>query len=220
LATGKDENEISKNLNQREKDIARFNMLREQDKDRLHKELQADHQKVLYRETQSGQQEKEHWRQLRMEIEKQAQSIMTEDKLAYQKLAMPLAPKPTVVKNTVLAFIVGGLICVIGQLIMDFSLGLGMTEKEAGAVTASALVFGGALLTGLGLYDELGRFAGAGSIVPISGFANSIAAAALEFKREGFIYGVGARIFTVAGPVIAYGLIVSIFVGLVYYFVK
>lgn len=212
--------EIREKLVTREKYIPQFNTMRQQDKTRLQKELQADHQKVLLWEARSEGEEKEEWRQLRFQIEKQSQLIMAEDKIAYRKLTIPLAPKPTVVKNTVLAFIVGGLICVLGQVIMNYSTSLGMTEKEAGAVTAAALVFGGALLTGLGIYDELGRYAGAGSIVPISGFANSIASAAMEFKQEGFIYGVGFRLFTIAGPVIVYGTVVSIFVGLVYYFAQ
>lgn len=212
--------ELQEKLASRAKYIPQFNTLNQQDKAQLQKELQADHQKVLLREARSTGQEKEQWRQLRFQLEKQVQMIMTEDKIAYQKLTKPLAPRPTVVKNTIMAFIVGGLICVLGQLIMNYSISLGMNEKEAGAVTAAVLVFGGALLTGLGVYDDLGRFAGAGSIVPISGFANSIAASALEFKREGFIYGVGARLFTVAGPVIAYGTVVSIFVGLIYYFAQ
>jgi len=219
LVQRNEEKELQVNLQKREEKISQFSSLSEQDKSRLQKELQADHQKVLMWEAASDMQEKEHWQNLRKQIEQQAQRLMEEDKLAYQKLTKPLMPKPTVVKNTVLAFIVGGLICVLGQLIMNTALNLGLNEKEAGAVTAAVLVFGGALLTGLGIYDELGRFAGAGSIVPITGFANSIASSALEFKREGFIFGVGARLFTVAGPVISYGLVISIFVGLIYYFI-
>lgn len=220
LPNEQDERLIRERLKAREESLPKFQSMRQQDKARLHKEIQADHQKVLFWEAKSPEEEKERWREQRILIEQQAQRIMREDKLAYLKLTTPLAPKPTVVKNTIAAFVVGGLICVIGQVIMNLSLSLGMGVKEAGAVTAASLIFGGALLTGLGIYDELGRFAGAGSIVPISGFANSIASSALEYKSEGFVYGVGARLFTIAGPVLTYGLVVSVLTGLIYYFAQ
>lgn len=106
----------------------------------------------------------------------------------------------------------------IGQIIINlFRLG-GLTVSEASAAATAVLIFLGALLTGLGVYDDIAKFAGAGSIVPVTGFANSIVAPALEFKREGYILGVGARLFTVAGPVLVYGIVTSIIVGLLYFF--
>jgi len=119
-----------------------------------------------------------------------------------------------------MAFLVGGSICVIGQIINNLFLQGGLSIKDAAAATSSFLIFLGAFFTGLGYYDELGKVAGAGSIVPITGFANSIVSSALEFKSDGYISGVGARIFNIAGPILVYGTLVSILVGLVYYFAR
>ncbi|MDD2421189.1 MAG: stage V sporulation protein AC [Heliobacteriaceae bacterium] len=129
-------------------------------------------------------------------------------------------PKPTVLKNAVLAFVVGGLICALGQIMFFSYLSMGLPEQDATSATAGTLVFLGALLTGLGWYDTLGKFAGAGSIVPITGFSNSIVASALEFKREGYIFGVGAKMFIIAGPVLVYGFMTSALIGLTYYLVR
>jgi len=137
----------------------------------------------------------------------------------FQKLMQKNAPKQPIVKNLLWAFFVGGAICVVGQAIQNYLIATwGFTLKEAGAPTASVLVFLGALFTGLGVYDELGKRAGAGSIVPITGFANSIVAPALEFKREGYVFGIGAKMFIIAGPVIVYGLITAVIIGLIRYF--
>lgn len=125
-----------------------------------------------------------------------------------------MTPKPPVLKNILWAFVVGGLICVIGQGLQDFFLSMELQKKDAAAATSITLVFLGAFLTGLGVYDEIGKRAGAGSIVPITGFANSIVACAMEFKREGFVFGIGAKMFVIAGPVIVYGLITAFVVGL------
>ena len=115
------------------------------------------------------------------------------------------------------AFLVGGLICVLGELLHIFYLEhWQMSEDNAAAMVSITLIFMGALLTGFGVYDIIGKFAGAGSIVPISGYANSVTAPALEFKREGFILGVGAKLFTIAGPVLVYGITSSILVGVLY----
>ncbi|MBP1759683.1 MAG: stage sporulation protein [Firmicutes bacterium] len=135
----------------------------------------------------------------------------------YQKLAEQYTPKPTVVKNVVRAFIVGGIICSIGQLFINFFLTLGMSRVEASTAATATMIFLGALLTGLGIYDEIGKFGGAGSIVPVTGFANSIVSPAMEFRREGYVMGVGAKLFTVAGPVLVYGIATSIVVGFVYF---
>ncbi|HEX3011291.1 MAG TPA: stage V sporulation protein AC [Syntrophomonadaceae bacterium] len=133
----------------------------------------------------------------------------------YDALVQRIKPRPPFFKNCVWAFVVGGLICVLGQLIINYSMYAGMKRTDASTVASVVMVFLGALLTGLGKYDELGKRAGAGSIVPITGFANSIVASAMEFKREGYIFGVGARIFTVAGPTLVFGFAVSVLIGLI-----
>lgn len=211
------ENKLKTRYEAREQKIPDYQNMTIQEKNKLQQELQHDHQKVLFREASSQGEEKEYWRQVRLALEEQSQKLKAEEKIAYQRFTKPMIPKQTVVKNTIIAFLVGGLICTIGQIIMNYAMSLGLSQKEAGAVTAGTLVFAGALLTGLGIYDEIGRFAGAGSIVPITGFANSIVSSALEFKREGYVYGVGAHIFTIAGPVLAYGTLVSFLVGIIYY---
>jgi len=135
----------------------------------------------------------------------------------YQKLTQQYTPKPTIVKNVVRAFIVGGIICSIGQLFINFFISLGLARVEASTAATATMIFLGALLTGLGIYDEIGKFGGAGSIVPVTGFANSIVAPAMEFRREGYVMGVGAKLFTVAGPVLVYGIATSIIVGFAYF---
>ncbi len=211
---------IKKRIKQREKVLKAWADMKPNDKTRIQQDMQKDHQSVLLKEAQVTGDERQQIFSLRREIEEQEQRFQQADGIAFQKRVKKLAPKPNIVKNTILAFLVGGAICMLGQIIYDLFANSGLTEKNASAATAAALVFGGAFLTGLGVYDVLGKFAGAGSIVPITGFANSVAASALEFKREGFIYGVGARLFTVAGPVIVYGTVVSIFIGLIYYLVR
>ncbi len=136
----------------------------------------------------------------------------------YQALSKSMTPKPTLVKNVVLAFLVGGLICAFGQLVINFLTLSGLERTNASTAATAFLILLGALLTGLGVYDNIGKFAGAGSIVPVTGFANSIVSPALEFKREGYVMGVGAKLFTVAGPVLVYGISTSIAIGIIYYF--
>ncbi|NLJ80524.1 MAG: stage V sporulation protein AC [Firmicutes bacterium] len=132
----------------------------------------------------------------------------------YQKLVQENTPKPAVVKNMVWAFIIGGLICALGQGILQAALQLEDTKNEAAAVTLAAMIFLGTILTGSGVYDEIAELAGAGAAVPITGFANTITAAAMEFKREGFLLGTGARMFIIAGPVIVFGVLAGFFVAL------
>ena len=132
----------------------------------------------------------------------------------YDQLVKKIEPKPPVVKNCIWAFVVGGLICAFGQLLINFLMSNGLNQSDAGSGTSVILIFLATLLTGLGLYDELGKYAGAGSIVPITGFANAIVASAMEFRREGYIFGVGARIFSVAGPTLVFGFTVAVLVGL------
>ena len=135
----------------------------------------------------------------------------------YEKLAASLAPKSPIVKDCVNAFWIGGLICCIGQAIMNGYMALGMDKENAGTAMSMTLVTISALLTGLSLYDDIAKHAGAGTLVPITGFANAIAAPAVEFKTEGFILGVGAKMFTIAGPVIVYGVSASVIYGLIYW---
>ena len=115
------------------------------------------------------------------------------------------------------AFIVGGLICVLGQVFINLYSKFGLDKDAAGTAASMTLVVLSALLTGLSLYDNIAKHAGAGTLVPITGFANAIAAPAIEFKTEGFILGVGAKMFTIAGPVIVYGLSASVVYGLIYW---
>ena len=143
------------------------------------------------------------------------------DKKAYADDVLKKMPKSKTFCECIRAFLTGGAICVIGQaLSLVFSEFLGFDEKSAASLTTAAMIFLGALFTGLGLYDVLGSFAGAGSIVPVTGFANSIVSPAMEFKREGLVLGVGAKLFTVAGPVLVYGISFSTLMGIIYYILK
>nr|WP_279233476.1 stage V sporulation protein AC [Desulfofundulus thermobenzoicus] len=138
-------------------------------------------------------------------------------KKEYQQMVESLKPRPTVARNVFWAFVVGGLISVLGQLFLNFYQSRGLPLTEAGAATSATLVFLAALLTGLGVYDEIARFAGAGSIVPITGFANSMVAPAMEYRGEGLVLGVGARLFTTAGPVLVFGIVTAWIVAVLYY---
>jgi stage V sporulation protein AC len=135
----------------------------------------------------------------------------------YSKLIKDISPKSPIVKNCIWAFLVGGTICCLGQLIKNGYLALGMEEESAGAAVSMTLVFLSALLTGLSVYDDIAKHAGAGTLVPITGFANAVSAPAIEFKTEGFILGVGAKMFTIAGPVIVYGVSASVVYGFIYW---
>ncbi len=135
----------------------------------------------------------------------------------YEKLAGSLAPKSPMGKDCFHAFWIGGLICLIGQLIMDGYAALGLNKTDAGTATSMTLVAISALLTGLSLYDDIAKHAGAGTLVPITGFANAIAAPAVEFKTEGFVLGVAAKMFTIAGPVLVYGTAAGVVYGVIYY---
>jgi stage V sporulation protein AC len=135
----------------------------------------------------------------------------------YEEYIKDKLPKPKSLKNCVAAFVVGGLICDVAQFISNVSKGYGYSQEAVASITATTMVFLGAFLTGIGIYDRIGRFAGAGSIVPITGFANSIVSPAMEFKREGFVFGVGAKMFALAGPVLVYGISSSIVVGFIHY---
>lgn len=139
----------------------------------------------------------------------------------YQQRVNERMPRSKTFSQCIRAFISGGIICCIGQAVNDFGKGpLSLSKDDTATFTAMVMVFLGATLTGLGIYDKIGTWAGAGSIVPITGFANSIVSPAMEFKREGFVMGVGAKLFSIAGPVLVYGVSASILVGLITCLIK
>ncbi|MEZ0537150.1 stage V sporulation protein AC [Caldicellulosiruptoraceae bacterium PP1] len=137
----------------------------------------------------------------------------------YHELVKRHEPRSNTLLNCTKAFIVGGIICCIGQGFFNLYLKF-FSESEASTLTSITMIFWGAFLTGIGVYDRIGKFAGAGSIVPITGFANSIVSPAVEFKKEGYIFGVGAKMFLIAGPVLVYGITSSIIIGLIYFLIK
>ena len=140
---------------------------------------------------------------------------MTEQE--YGQLVNQRCPKSPMMRDCFNAFWIGGLICTLGQLIMNGYSALGLEKTDAGTAASMTLVLLSAILTGLSVYDDIAKAAGAGTLVPITGFANSIAAPAVEFKTEGFVLGVGAKMFTIAGPVIVYGVSASVVYGLIYW---
>lgn len=135
----------------------------------------------------------------------------------YGKLVEEISPKSPMGKDCLGAFAVGGIICAIGQFFINYYTKLGLDQEAAGTAASMTLVVISAFLTGLSLYDNIAKFAGAGTLVPITGFANSIAAPAVEFKTEGMILGTAAKMFTIAGPVIVYGESASVLYGLIYW---
>lgn len=135
----------------------------------------------------------------------------------YEKLVASMAPKSPILKDCIRAFVIGGLICTLGQLIMNGYRAMGLEKVDASTATSMTLVALSALLTGLSLYDDIAKHAGAGTLVPITGFANSVAAPAVEFKTEGMILGTAAKMFTIAGPVIVYGVTASVVYGMIYW---
>ena len=143
---------------------------------------------------------------------------MNMDKNTYKRFADAHAPRSPIAKNCINAFCIGGLICAIGQGLNDiYRLTLGFSEDDAGLLASVTLVFASALLTALGVFDEIAKVAGAGTLVPITGFANAVVSPAIDSKSEGFILGVGAKIFTVAGPVLLYGILSGVIYGIIYY---
>ena len=136
--------------------------------------------------------------------------------LQYDRLVKEYSPNSHIWVDTLNAFWTGGLICVLGQLVLSGWGALGLSDDLSPTATAVTMVFLGALLTGLGIYDRIAKVAGAGTIVPITGFANSVVSPAMEFKTEGFVMGVSAKLFTIAGPVLVYGVGASVLYGIVY----
>ena len=135
----------------------------------------------------------------------------------YSRLLKEKSPKSPVLKDCIFAFLIGGFICTLGEAFTSLYTYLKISEDDAKTLTSVTLVFIGVLLTVFGLYDRIAKYAGAGTLVPITGFANSVASPAIEFKFEVFVLGVGAKMFTIAGPVIVYGVTASVVYGLIYY---
>ena len=135
----------------------------------------------------------------------------------YGKLVKDLAPKSPILKDCIFAFLIGGAICALGQGFINLYSWLDLDEQQASTAASMTLVALSALLTGLSLYDNIAKYAGAGTLVPITGFANAIASPAIEFKTEGFILGVGAKMFTIAGPVIVCGIYAGVVYGVIYW---
>ncbi len=143
---------------------------------------------------------------------------MNIDKKQYKKYAAAHAPKSPLISDCLRAFLVGGLICAIGQgLTKLYGSVFGLVKDEASALTSVTLVFIAVLLTAIGIFDRIAKFAGAGTLVPITGFANSVASPAIDSRAEGLVLGVGAKIFTVAGPVLLYGTLSGALYGIIYY---
>lgn len=138
----------------------------------------------------------------------------------YEKYVKQVTPTHNLPLNMVKAFFTGGLICVLGQVILNFAKSRGLDTEMAGTWCSVVLILLSVILTGFNIYPKIGKFGGAGGLVPITGFANSVAASAIEFKAEGQVFGIGCKIFTIAGPVILYGIMSSWVLGVIYYVLK
>ncbi|MBQ6815283.1 MAG: stage V sporulation protein AC [Lachnospiraceae bacterium] len=151
-------------------------------------------------------------------------AVYTNDKneqaKVYEEYVKQVTPTKSLPLNMLKAFIIGGLICCLGQFITNLIASSGVSEDDTAAWTNVILIGISVILTGFGLYKKLGEFAGAGSLVPITGFANSVASSAIEFKKEGQVFGIGCKIFTIAGPVILYGILSSFILGVIYVILK
>ncbi|MBQ4141529.1 MAG: SpoVA/SpoVAEb family sporulation membrane protein [Clostridia bacterium] len=142
---------------------------------------------------------------------------MNISKKEYPKYADAHAPKSDILRDTLRAFLIGGLICAVAQAMTTLWRSLGMVKEDAGLLTSVILVFAAALLTSIGIFDDIAKVAGGGTLVPITGFANSVVSAAIDTKNEGFVLGLGAGIFTVAGPVLLYGTAAGTLYGIIYW---
>ena len=136
----------------------------------------------------------------------------------YKRYVESRATKSSSLKNCAFAFVFGGGICVIGQMLKNLYIYLGAWEQDASTLVSISLIFVASILTGFGVFDNIARIAGAGTLVPITGFANAVVSPAVDTKSEGYIFGVGAKIFTIAGPVILYGVLSGVIYGIIYYF--
>lgn len=146
--------------------------------------------------------------------------ISKEKQKQYEKYVQYVTPSHNLVLNMLKAFFTGGLICVLGQFILNFATDQGLDKDMAGSWCSLILILLSVIFTGLNIYSKIGKFGGAGALVPITGFANSVAASAIEYKAEGQVFGIGCKIFTIAGPVILYGIMSSWILGLIYYILK
>ena len=139
------------------------------------------------------------------------------DSSVKKQLIKKHSPGSKIIKNSILAFLFGGLICVVGQLFSELYFYIGFEKKTTGILVTISLIFVAALLTALGIFDKIARYAGAGTLVPVTGFSNAVVSQAMDAKSEGCVLGVGAKIYTVAGPVILFGLLSGVVYGLIYY---
>lgn len=140
-------------------------------------------------------------------------------KKKYETMASEATPKSKVLQDCLKAFLVGGLICDVGQFIFNMATSYGFPEEQVMNIVPIIMVFLGALLTGTGIYSKLAEFGGAGTVVPITGFSNAVVSPAIEFKKEGFVFGVAANMFKIAGPVLVYGIGSSVIIGIIYYII-
>ncbi len=145
---------------------------------------------------------------------------MNISKKEYAKMADKASPPSKKLKDFILAFLIGGIICTIGQLLRELYISLGLPEQVVKAAVPVSLIFMAALLTGLGIFEKIAKRAGAGTLVPITGFANAVVSPAIEFKTEGHVLGIGVKMFTVAGPVILFGTSASVLYGLIYWILQ
>lgn len=143
-----------------------------------------------------------------------------DQKKEYNEYVKQVTPTHILPVNMIKAFVTGGIICTIGQAIMNFCMSNQLDEKTAGSWTTLILILLSVVLTGLNIFPKIAKFGGAGALVPITGFANSVASPAIEFKKEGQVFGIGCKIFTIAGPVILYGISTTALIGLIYYIIK
>lgn len=210
---------LEHNLQNREKRLQKLQELDQTNMEQLLLELQQEHQQLVSMEAGSiVLTEQRYYQELIEQNKEQTLRIQKEIDKEYQKQISLVTPKAPVLKNVLRAFLVGGAICLLGQLVINFMmLTYDADFKSASALASITIVVITAVLTGIGVYDEIGRYGGAGSMVPISGFANSVVPRHWKFKREGMIYGIGAKIFTIAGPVILYGTVASVVIGMIYY---
>ena len=211
-------NKFLKNQRLREGLLSQLKTMSESSIAQLKSELQKEHISLIASQVAAPLKQQKTYDTLILHNERQMKIINDYQHTQYQRLIASEVPKKPIIKNTLRAFLVGGLICIIAQLVMNFlTINTTLETKTISGLASVSIIILTAVLTGLGIYDEIGRFGGAGSMVPISGFANSIVSAAMEFKREGMVYGIGAKIFTVAGPVILYGTVASVLIGLIAY---
>lgn len=138
----------------------------------------------------------------------------------YIKYVEKQNPKSPILVNCIKAFVIGGAICAIGQFFLNIYKALGLDKETASTLVTVTMIFIGALLTGLNIYPKIAKHGGAGTLVPVTGFSNAVSAPALEAKTEGYVLGVGAKIFTIAGPVILFGTLSSVICGIIYFFIK